>query len=543
MMVNEKRIILIGLLFLMMVGSTGLAQDGLDEKGVHIHEPELKVDAEYKEKSALFEITGFLPQTNYAVSEVTYTVEADQVNIYMTVEKTDEFGATVLVPVEERLLVAPLKAGDYTASLFVNREEVADTRFTIPEEKDQDSVLIYNPRIKIEPEEPYVGEEITIYFAGEFPTPGYVFKATQVSIAESYPEQVIVSVDIKRPESPQPQVITPFVERMGTVTLSGLKHDLTLIVNGKTLLRETLQFKSPEDPLPPEAFDPDIEIVPENPQAGETFSVYITGTYPSSGFKIVSKELHTSDSIPEHLMVDVEIYQTESVVLPVLEPFRELVGRESFPAGLHEVIGTLNGERYYSGTLPVGDREKESGQESSRSMVYTFNEEDIEETSLSPVSPGSEGEYPLGEVKLSEIEVEDGEEVFSDGQGIKVGLDAGEGVLFYASPFQLERDYAFMRIAVRTNHGGIQFGLGGLNAEAMTMAESQIDGSIDVTLQKNLHRYEHHFGWVEVIGKAADGVLYPVIQMVNPTEAFVQIELDNFTIQRIQRESILSLIE
>lgn len=113
---------------------------------------------------------------------------------------------------------------------ILNRQEIIEPEVVPP-------APMYNLRLEWVPAAPKEGESMTLILSGEFPTPGYVITKKQIDILKSNPEQVSITLEVKIPVDPQDDVITPFKEEIGTVTLSNGIHPAYVFVNGDVVYK------------------------------------------------------------------------------------------------------------------------------------------------------------------------------------------------------------------------------------------------------------------------------------------------------------------
>ncbi|RJP32117.1 MAG: hypothetical protein C4527_06470 [Candidatus Omnitrophota bacterium] len=282
----------------------------------------------------------------------------EQLSIELKIAEPEEPQAQVITPFRELIDTVALGNGahPYYASvngIFFDRGIIMVGEPTPVEPP----IMPYHAKLIIEPPHPEPGEEFSIFIEGEYPTPGYEITSKEITPLGASPEPLMISVTVRELEGEWIQVITQFRALAGTMSLGEGWYTLCGFINGEAFAKEMLIVGNPqrEDPQPVPVYNTRVVIEPENPQAGETFSVYIEGEFPSPGYFITSKELLTSDSIPEHLLVNLEVEEPTGPQLTVMTPFREFIGTAVMAEGAHPVYATINGERLYQSVLFIGD--------------------------------------------------------------------------------------------------------------------------------------------------------------------------------------------
>ncbi|MFB3787833.1 MAG: hypothetical protein ACE15F_15850 [bacterium] len=171
----------------------------------------------------------------------------------------------------------------------------------------------------------------------------------------------------------------------------------------------------------------------------------------------------------------------------------------------------------------------------SPGVTYHFNESTPAGNHLLIFPPGRPGEYNLGEVFFRPLSIPAGSERFTDGFGLVVSLDAGEGVTLFGPPYVIESDYAFLRVNAWVSDANVSLALGALDADAAdTLAGANVNGSIGLNLLQNAARFVNHFASLEAFYKSERRAIVPVIQAVNPNpEGNLSVQFDNLEIYRI----------
>lgn len=407
---------------------------------------------------------------------------------------------------------------------------------------DQGNVKIYNPGIEFEPANPKPGEPFGVYLTGEFPTPGFEFVSKDLAIAESFPEQLLIDVTVSAPEGEVIQVIQPFREFIGTASVSGGEHRYNIVLNGESIhtgVATVGESKRPDGAVEAGGvliYGIGLEYEPATPQPGEPFEVFLTGEFPTPGYVFTMKELAIAESLPEQLFIEVRVCAPEGPVAEVITPFRESVGTAIVSGGEHPVRIHLNGVSVYTGSVAV---RKPGGEgplppENGSKEVYSFSG-GLDDSEFSPAAPAG---YEMGEVSYGEMPVsaEESAESLTDGAGVTVTLDPGEGVTLYGPPVDVNGAYAVVRVSAWTDDAGVAIGVGALDAEsAATLAEAGLNGSIGVTLLQDTSRLVERFGVVEAVFKPERTAAVPVVQAVNPhpdktvTARFDQLEIVRVT--------------
>lgn len=168
-------------------------------------------------------------------------------------------------------------------------------------------------------------------------------------------------------------------------------------------------------------------------------------------------------------------------------------------------------------------------------VVYSFNQPTAQENGLLFFPPGAPGDFELGDVYFRPLTSVSGYERYSDGFGITVTLDEGEGATFYGRPVACEDDYVFLRISVSVNAPGAVLALGALDAvEAQDLAGANLNGSIEANLLMDASRFLNRFDTLEVFYRPERAAIVPVFQVVNATQGGkVTVQFDNLEIYRI----------
>ncbi len=101
-------------------------------------------------------------------------------------------------------------------------------------------------------------------------------------------------------------------------------------------------------------YNPTIVTEPVVPRAGEEFSIYLTGEFPSTGYTFVEKSITIAESYPEQIFIRITVKEPEGPAATVITPFHELIGTATLGAGNKPINADVNGERIYSAILTVG---------------------------------------------------------------------------------------------------------------------------------------------------------------------------------------------
>ncbi|MFB3788208.1 MAG: hypothetical protein ACE15F_17750 [bacterium] len=174
-------------------------------------------------------------------------------------------------------------------------------------------------------------------------------------------------------------------------------------------------------------------------------------------------------------------------------------------------------------------------------VVYSFNQPTASENGLLFFPPGAPGDFDLGDVYFRPLNFATGYNRYSDGFGITVTLDGGEGATFYGRPAACGEDYVFMRISVSLNAPGAVLAFGALDAvEAPDLAGANLNGSIESNLLMDASRFLNRFDTLEVFYRPERSAIVPVFQVVNPPQGEkVTAQFDNLEIYRIPKNQFV----
>ena len=144
------------------------------------------------------------------------------------------------MPFKEKIGTAALPEGAHPVRGFMNDVLFYESRLVVGEDQSY-SPTIYKFGLEVVPPNPAPGDAFDVYAVGIFPTPGYVITEKAIGIGESFPETVIVTLEVEAPTTAQPEVEEPFREFVGTASLEAGEHPILGSVNGETLYRSTLK--------------------------------------------------------------------------------------------------------------------------------------------------------------------------------------------------------------------------------------------------------------------------------------------------------------
>ena len=240
------------------------------------------------------------------------------------------------------------------------------------------------------------------------------------------------------------------------------------------------------------------------------------------------------------------------------EPIENYVGILKDPSGrlldsAQVRVGTIDCDedeiyqRGYDDGYVVGDHDgylrgvnEGGGLRMALATSYNLGQDTAEANGLlvAPVGSG-ENQKELGRVRFNRPMV--GGEEFTDGLGMNFDLDGSEAAILYGNPVAVGQDYMYMRISAKTDSENISIALGALDAkEAISLAEADISGSMEINILANAKRLLNAFGYVEVFYKperADETAIVPVLQVVNVSELPALVEMDNLEIYRIPKET------
>ncbi|MDX9754047.1 MAG: hypothetical protein RBU29_08810 [bacterium] len=165
---------------------------------------------------------------------------------------------------------------------------------------------------------------------------------------------------------------------------------------------------------------------------------------------------------------------------------------------------------------------------------YTFSEGSAAANHLLYFTPGAPGDFALGDVAFRPLLVQSADGPYTDGFGISVTLDPGEGVTFYASPLPVGEDYVYLRIGVWSSSPTVSLALGALDAKPSdSLATAEINGTIEFNLMLGATRFVQKFGALEAFYKSERGAVVPVFQVVNGGTDACTVQFDTLEIFRI----------
>ncbi len=186
------------------------------------------------------------------------------------------------------------------------------------------------------------------------------------------------------------------------------------------------------------------------------------------------------------------------------------------------------------GTIVVGEGSDEAAADSN-SVTYTFDDDAADQMKV--MAPG---DIAMGDVSSGAVSAGSDDEEYTDGAGLVVALDAGEGATMLGDPMVAGNDYVFLRVSAKTSSAGISIGLGGLDAASADSDDAGLNGSIGLTILNDPQRVLNQYGYVDALCKSERGAIVPVLQVVNNSDEAVTVELDNLSLIRISADDIAS---
>ncbi len=303
--------------------------------------------------------------------------------------KVSDVGIQALIDVEEKVTVSGLTEGRYEAIATVNGEIVNQQKFSVLAEgaKIPIDYSEINANVVMSPPNPMPDDEVTFYMTGEFLSAGFTIIEKRLDVMESLPEQVAARLYVEEPTEPAAQVITPFRVEVGKAKLSAGVHPLIGTINEQVVYEGAFDVGDIRPEPQPEIADVEIVIEPSNLEAGEEFSVYAKGVFPSPGYFIAEKSFYLTRSLPAHIVVNLTVLPLEGIQPHEEQAFKEFIGTAALPEGAHPVLGFMNDVLFYKSKLVVRDKQ------SSRVPVYKFG---LEVVPPNPAPGGSFDVYAVG---------------------------------------------------------------------------------------------------------------------------------------------------
>ena len=174
---------------------------------------------------------------------------------------------------------------------------------------------------------------------------------------------------------------------------------------------------------------------------------------------------------------------------------------------------------------------------------YTFSGATAADNDLFSAPPGIPGDFDIGDVIFGSLTIQAGDEDYTDGFGVSVTLDAGQGVIFFGNPIPVEDDYVFLRISAWTTGNKVSLAVGALDAvPADSLVMAMLNSSIGVNILTDPQRLLNQFGHLEAFYKPERGAIVPVFQAANrPNGERVTVQFDNLVIYRIPKSSLPTL--
>ncbi len=133
-----------------------------------------------------------------------------------------------------------------------------------------------------------------------------------------------------------------------------------------------------------------------------------------------------------------------------------------------------------------------------QSKIYSFTAPTAEYNNIIIAVPTG---MNLGDVSFGVLPKESEEDIFTDGQGITVNVNKGEGATIFGKPFEVEEnDIVYIKISARSSNPNISLAVGALDAVmADTMEYAALDGSIGVNMLMTVNRFENQFQFLEAL--------------------------------------------
>ncbi|HPA47072.1 MAG TPA: hypothetical protein PK395_15005 [bacterium] len=256
----------------------------------------------------------------------------------------------------------------------------------------------------------YVTRDIVnLKVTGDFPATNYQVGSLTYEIENNL---ITVSMTIEQTAEVGATILVPVEQIIQVEPLRDGAYAAFLEVNGTEMACTKFRIDTDpsNDPNPeptpiPVPFNLSVTTEPEHPSPNEQFSVYINGEFPSPGYTFVKKELAIAESLPEILMVQLEIQEPTEQQPAVKTGFRELVGTASISAGWHPVYIILDGQRVHSMSILVGDDPYELLVEFTRSGGFAGVYETLMLTrnGIVEVHSSAVGKAQISEASMEEI--------------------------------------------------------------------------------------------------------------------------------------------
>jgi len=186
------------------------------------------------------------------------------------------------------------------------------------------------------------------------------------------------------------------------------------------------------------------------------------------------------------------------------------------------------------GTIVVGEGSDEAAA-GSNPVTYSFDEDAADQLKI--MAPG---DLAMGDVSSGAVSAGSDDEAYTDGVGLVVALDAGEGATMLGDPMVAGNDYIFLRVSAKTSSAGVSIGLGGLDAASADSDNAGLNGSIGLTILNDPQRVLNQYGYVDALCKSERGAIVPVLQVVNSSDEAVTVEFDNLSLIRISADDVAS---
>ncbi|MBN2325999.1 MAG: hypothetical protein JXR73_02520 [Candidatus Omnitrophica bacterium] len=265
-------------------------------------------------------VAGAFSSTAYEIVKEEIVQEGDIIAIRWTVID-NEIGEDVIVPIEKIYEFSDLDPGNYVVLFQIDDQIVLESKFHVRGE-----VLVPSEglpfRAELRFEIPYGGSmETGFMLVGEFPSPGYVFTEKTV---EKKDDQITVSVTVEEPADPQPAVVSPYSEWIGSVEIPDLwerTYYATAVVNGIAL--ETLPLGGALVDAPAAYPWNWIDVQVDIPSAGDSSAnVYLVGEFPTPGYDFSN---NTVESIDNQINIYVDVENPSDPQDQVITSFRKIV--------------------------------------------------------------------------------------------------------------------------------------------------------------------------------------------------------------------------
>ncbi len=169
-------------------------------------------------------------------------------------------------------------------------------------------------------------------------------------------------------------------------------------------------------------------------------------------------------------------------------------------------------------------------------LLYTMSAPTAQDNNLILLPPT---DFNLANVIFGDLLTMNPDDIsYTDGVGISVNMNEGEGATFYGKPFAVEPDdYVYVRISVSTNNPNVSLGVGALDAQmADSFEDARVNGSIGLNLQMSGKKYVDWFGYLWACYKPVGDAVVPVFQAANNGEP-IRVQFDNLEIYRFSKSS------